>query len=317
MISAKIICDSISEQGKRITTFELEYPRFIHGEIMTHRMLSKNATSSRAIPVSKMIEQVRIDPAMPIHWGKNQAGMQANEELRGYDLLLAKLHWSNAAKETIRYAEYMNLIGAHKQIVNRLLEPFQWMKTIVTATEFDNFFNLRCHKDAQPEIKALADLMYKAYNESTPQLLYAGEWHTPYVKTLRADGGELIYCKSYDEDSYGTVSIEGMTSEEAIKVSSSCCAQVSFRKRDDSLDKALNVYARLVDSKPVHASPFEHVATPMEFPNTDSGRSWEEGVTHMTYAGELWSGNFCGWIQYRQLIKDNVCWDYDNASVAS
>jgi thymidylate synthase ThyX len=85
MISAKIIADSISESeyGDRITTFELEYPRFIHGELMTHRLFSRNAASSRAIPINKMMDQVLTAPAMPVEWGLNKSGMQAEEMLKG------------------------------------------------------------------------------------------------------------------------------------------------------------------------------------------------------------------------------------------
>lgn len=299
-ISAVIVADSIS-QGKRITTFELEYPRFIHSELMTHRVFSRNAMSSRAVPIEKMIEQVRTNPATPIHWGKNQTGMQAKEELSGSALDSVKFYWKDAAIDTALSAEYLSDDGLHKQVVNRILEPFQTMKTVLTSTEFENFYWLRNHEDAQPEIKKLAEEMLKAQEQSNPIPLLPGEWHLPYY----GEHGALF--GSFSEEELGN----------AKAISASCCAQVSYRKLDDSLEKALNVYKRLVESEPVHASPFEHQATPMNFRyGADLWKAakeqgvdeplFEEGTTHMDYVGNFWSGNFCGWIQHRQLIPNNV-----------
>ena len=289
-ISAKVIAHSTSAvNGKEIVTMELEYPRFIHGEFMTHRMFSRNAASSRAIPVSKMIEQVRTSPAVPCHWGKNQAGMQAKEELTGSALDSAKFYWKDAAVDAALSAEYLSEDGVHKQIVNRILEPFQTMKTVVTATEWENFYWLRNHEDAQPEIKRLAEVMLEAVSKSKAIPLSTGQWHVPYYR----DG---YWCESFTDDL-----------EDALAISASCCAQVSYRLLDDSIEKARMVYKRLVESSPVHASPFEHQASPMETSNwrIDEG-PWEEGVTHMDRDGTLCSGNLKGFIQYRQLIPNNV-----------
>ena len=301
--------DSISEQGDRITTFELEYQRFIHSELMTHRVFSRNAASSRAIPIEKVIDQVRNNPAMPYHWGKNQTGMQSKEELTGESLVAAKRQWKQAAHYAAGQAEILNTIGGHKQFVNRILEPFMWMKVVVTATSFDNWFWLRCHEDAQPEIKILADLMYQEYCKSNPTLLTKGMWHTPY------------YYQGCWKGVAGGVDSNNMTSEEALMISSSCCAQVSFRTLDDDLEKAERIYDRLVDSVPVHASPFEHQATPLVVLwNPDSynypNYTYPKGVTHTSVVDNhldepvAYSGNFKEWIQYRQLIKNNVCNDY-------
>jgi len=313
MISAKIISHSKSSvTGKEIITYELIYPRFIHSELMTHRLFSRNAASSRAIPVSKMIEMVRDNPAAPIHYGKNQPGMQAKEELTGCDLDATKSDWITAAKAAASIADRMVGYGAHKQIVNRILEPFQWMKTVVTSTEWDNWFWLRNHPDAQPEIKRLAEVMWKAKEESEPVPLFPGDWHVPY----------------YDNGTWIAGVEEINTLEEALAISASCCAQVSYRKLDDSLEKAKDIFAKLIESKPCHASPTEHQATPMkkthaygqspDFHPSEKGTcnhpasvpSWEEGVTHADRKGNLWSGNFKGWIQHRQLIPDNACWNY-------
>lgn len=245
MIKATIIADSVSAHtGQRITTFELEYHRFIHSELMTHRQFSRNAASSRAIPIDKMIELVENNTAYPIHWGENQSGMQAKDE--EVDITRAKEYWLQARNNAVYVAKCMRTLGLHKQIVNRILEPFQMMKTLVTATSFDNFFNLRCHKDAQPEIKHLADLMYQAMQESTPEVLRAYEWHTPYIKHKRTSDGELHYIADNM-----LIPVNA-----AIQISCSCAAQVSYRKNDTSIEKALAIYDKLVNSEPVHASAF-------------------------------------------------------------
>ena len=293
-IKATVIAHSKSTvNGKEIITMELEYPRFIHGEFMTHRMFSRNAASSRAIPVSKMIEQVRTSPAVPCHWGKNQAGMQAKEELTGSALDSAKFYWKDAAVDAALSAEYLSDDGVHKQIANRILEPFQIMKTVVTATEWENFYWLRNHEDAQPEIKRLAEVMLEVVEESSVVTLSLEDWHTPYF----GDGYWLKGC--------------GISLEDALAISASCCAQVSYRLLDDSIEKARMVYKRLVESSPVHASPFEHQASPIikcdgSLNLKNDIDSWQEGVTQMDRDGNLWSGNFQGWIQHRQLIPNNV-----------
>lgn len=295
-ISAKIIADNYSAiNGKRITTFELVYPRFIHSELMTHRLFSRNAMSSRAVPIQKMIDQVLDNPAKPSHWGLNQPGMQAKVELNGRNKEYVEALWNKAADAVADIAEEMDECQAHKQIVNRILEPFQLMKTVLTSTEFDNFFWLRCHEDAQPEIKDLADKMLSAMKDNSPIKLNVGDWHTPYY----ADG---VWFKDSMID----------TLEDALAISSSCCAQVSYRLLDDSIEKARKVYQRLVESTPVHASPFEHQASPCDleffcFDCQQSGDDWPKGVTHLDKDGNFWSGNFKSWIQYRQLIDGNVC----------
>lgn len=299
MIKAIIIADSVSAHtGQRITTFELEYNRFIHSELMTHRQFSRNAASSRAIPIDKMIELVENNTAYPIHWGENQSGMQAKDE--EVDITRAKEYWLQARNNAVYVAKCMRTLGLHKQIVNRILEPFQMMKTLVTATNFDNFFNLRCHKDAQPEIKHLADLMYQAMQENTPEVLRAGEWHTPYIKHKRTSDGELHYIADNM-----LIPVNA-----AIQISCSCAAQVSYRKNDTSIEKALAIYDKLVNSEPVHASAFEHCATPID----PSGENDEfEGITHWhSYRNKytFYSGNFTNWVQYRQLIPNHDCKKY-------
>lgn len=312
-IKATIIADSVSYYyGTRITTYELEYPRFIHSEVMTHKMLAKNAASSRAIPVQAMIDKIRDDPAHPVFWGKNQAGMQSKEELIGKDLEKAHFEWDIASKCACDNAKYLNELGLHKQIVNRVLEPFAMMKTVITGTEWNNFFWLRNHPDAQPEFQALAKCMFEAKENNTPFTLYENEWHLPYIERERykyssdfgdpISDGEIIYS-SGDQI---------LTEQEALVLSASLCAQTSYRKSDDSLEKAKNIYSRLVESEPVHASPFEHQGKCYNMNALKlltaimTQKFIPKGITHIDINRNWWSGNLKHFIQYRQLIPNNV-----------
>jgi thymidylate synthase ThyX len=305
---AKVVADSTTN-GTRLTTIEVRFHRFILPEFNTHRMFSRNFSSSRAIPVAKMIEQVENEPAMPVHWGKNQAGMQANEECNALvDGRLRDVEWKRLAQINCIYAEGFSDAGYHKQIVNRLLEPFQFVKGVVTATEWDNFFALRDHPAAQPEIQLLAKLMKQAMDESEPQDLEFGEWHLPYV--IGNDNLNFVMSKYLDNESM---------LQDKIKCSVARCARVSYMKHDKSspsVSEDIDLYNALVtrpytmkngmhlpENDPIHASPAEHVATPMDNSYLPViGSIDEEGVTHLTVDGEKWSGNFKGWLQYRQLI---------------
>lgn len=321
-ISATIIAHSKSDvDGSEILTYELEYHRYIHGEFMTHRLFSRNAASSRAIPVAKMIELVEKSPAVPIHWGKNQAGMQAKEECNAKvfaypmvadcsddcDYVSREDAWKNASHNAVVAASYFNEAGYHKQIVNRLLEPFQMIKVVVTATEWDNFFWLRFHDKAQPEIHELSRCMLAAKKRSVPEVLNVGEWHTPYVRHLRTEDG-LQYVVE-DSDGQGFY----VSLEEALHVSASCSAQVSYRKTDNSLEKGEKVWQMLTTDDRLHGSPMEHQATPMEccyfYTNTDMVEY--NGVTHIDKDGKGWSNNLKGWIQHRALIPNNNCTSFD------
>ncbi len=295
-ISAKIIKDSISPDGVRLITYELEYPRIIHSEFMTHRVFSRNAASSRAIPVSKVIELVESNPAMPVHWGKNQAGMQANQELDETNKESVRQLWLKAAKQAVNIARAMTATGAHKQVVNRILEPFQHMKVVVTSTEWNNWFWLRNHKDADPTIKALAAEMRKEFDSSYPKVLHYGQWHLPYIDTLQTEREQSYY----DQDG-NTLSLE-----QARMVSASCCAQTSYRKTDSSFEKAENIFKKLVESEPCHASPVEHIAMSFENGSFYPEDGYPEGITHVDREGWAWSGNLRGWIQFRQLIPNNA-----------
>lgn len=298
-IKAKVIADS-SYNTNRITTLELEYPRFIHGEFMTHRLFSRNAASSRAIPIKKVMEQVWNNPAIPVEWGANQSGMQSGKQVK-YPKL-AKFAWKLAAKSAVLSAKVLEKLGLHKQLANRVLEPFQLMKTVVTSTEWDNFFHLRSHKDAQPEIKYLSDAMLSAISISTPTVLIEGEWHLPYTESCLEDGIRQYFSAGIP-----------VSLEDAIKISASSCAQVSYRLLDTSLEKAKKIYDMLIKAEVIHASPFEHLGLPIN--TTDLSydsltHEWPEGVTHMDKNNNFWSGNLKGWIQYRHLIPNNTCFKF-------
>lgn len=302
LITARILADSVAPNGQRMTTMEIEYPRFILAELNTHRMLSKNSASSRAIPVKAMHQHMRENPAQPVHWGKNQPGMQASVELTTNDLADVKFMWQRAQQDAMHWAQQMaERVGLHKQVANRITEPWMIMKTVISGTEWANFWWLRAHADAQPEIHELAVKMWDAYNQNTPQLLQPGEWHLPYVKSHRLSSGELIYLDATDTP---------ITTEQARVISASCCAQVSYRKSDDSYEKAHKIFKQLIESQPCHASPVEHQATPMQYTSTNAyePECWEPGVTHLSANGDLWSGNLRGWIQHRKLIPGEAQW---------
>ena len=274
MIEAKIIADTVSAtHGGRITTMQLKYQRFIHSEFMTHRAFSRNASSSRAIPTAKLIEQVRNNPAMPIHWGQNQAGMQANGQLSGSALVDAQAVWKTAAENAATNAESMLFYGLHKQVANRILEPFQWMHVVVTTTEWENFFDLRCHPDAQPEIQALACAMREALDASEPTRSLT---HLPYLTE-----GELVEVKRVPIDWSGQFGV-------FFKISAARCARVSYLKHDGqqpSVEDDLKLFQRLAGGQPIHASPLEHQAV----------------------AGMLDEPcrNFRGWRQFRVILESN------------
>ena len=270
-IEVKGIKDSISPNEIRLTSFQLRYPRFIHAEFMTHRVFSRNASSSRAIPVKKQIEAIIADPAIPIHWGKNQKGMQAEFECNEA-VKLAGLDFSNrdawlyAMERAIEIAEAFDKAGYHKQIVNRLLEPFSHINVLCSSTTYSNFLALRDHKDAMPEIQQLAVGIKEYLNNTTPYKLKPTEWHLPYVDT---------------------------TDGEFVKQSVARSARVSyltFDMKPSTLEDDLALYDKLVSSKPLHASPAEHPATPDH--KLQDG-SWLNPSKH---------GNLTGYIQYRKLL---------------
>lgn len=264
---AKVILDSVNESGQRLTTIEARYPRIIHSELMTHRVFSRNAASSRAIPVQKLLNQVMENPFIPEKFGINQSGMQSYEFLTGKNHELAREKWLKARNYAHDMAmELSKDLNVHKQLCNRLLEPFAWITVIITSTDWNNFFNLRVHHAAQPEIEKIANLIKEALQNSKPTLLKSGQWHTPYIQEDEKD----------------------LPDEIKFKVSSARCARVSYLTHDGkrAIEKDLELFERLI--KEYHMSPHEHPARPME-----------KGEENM-------QGNFRGWVQYRKTIPNEA-----------
>lgn len=300
--AVKVLADSRSPAGHRLTTLETTFPRFILAEFNTHRVFSRNSASSRAIPIAKQLRRVLEQPYVPIEFGSNQPGMQAGPALAGDAKLAAESEWLRARDSAVRHvlglvtnpgevpaeADLLDYLGqvedaikageqrpqwlnVHKQVANRLLEPFMWHTVIVTASEWDNFWNLRCHPDAQPEIRRIATMMRDAIEASAPGDLGWGEWHLPLVR---------------DSDRE-----EAHSEEDLIKISAGRCARVSYLThagtRDHEADIAL--HDRLLESG--HMSPMEHPARPLD---PDDLKKSE------------WSGNFRGWQPYRKLIPNEA-----------
>ena len=294
-IQAKIIADSKSSYSRRLTTFQLLYPRFVHGEFMTHRKLSRNASSSRATPIKTLIANIKADTAMPIHWGAHQKGMQADLECNAPVHMpynseatwpLSREHaWMEARDRAIDVAEAYDAAGYHKQVVNRILEPFSHISVIATASSWDNFFHLRADPDAQPEIRVLAETMLKEMIASKPTLLKPNEWHLPYVTAHE---------------------LNTMSNDQLVKISVARCARVSYLTHDGEtpeLAKDLELYDRLVGSTPLHASPAEHQAM---FDTVDIFD------LEPKYGQPAWGGNFGpGFIQYRKLLSGENCRKYE------
>jgi thymidylate synthase ThyX len=294
---AKVLADSRSPAGHRLTTLEATFPRFVLAEFNTHRVFSRNSASSRAIPIVKQLRRVLEDPYVPIEFGSNQPGMQAGPALTGEKQETAEREWLNARDDAVRRvlglvadpaisagadllealeqveaairdrAQPDEWLNVHKQVANRLLEPFMWHTVIVTATEWDNFWNLRCHPDAQPEIRLVAERMRTATEASDPADLGSGEWHLPLIRPEDRE--------------------EVASTEDLIKVSAGRCARVSYLthagKRDLGAD--IELHDRLLESG--HMSPLEHPARPLNAAEIEEGE---------------WSGNFRGWRSYRKEI---------------
>jgi thymidylate synthase ThyX len=275
---ATVIADSVNDKGDRLTTVEATMHRFVLAEFNTHRVFSRNSASSRAIPVSKQIEKISNDPAMPIEYGSNQKGMQAGVPLDSMNSSQADYMWLKARNSAVESAERLSLeLGVHKQIANRILEPWMWHTVILTATEFDSFFSQRCSELAQPEIRVVATEIRDAMASSVPEHLNAGEWHLPYIQPDEVD----------------------LPVEDKKKISAARCARVSYMTHDGVRDisEDINLYNRLVDADPPHFSPLEHVATPyLDNYATIGGNS-------DTLRKVPILGNFVGWKQLRHFVN--------------
>lgn len=282
-IKAEIIADSINAvTGDRLKTFRVRVPKFILGEIARHRALSLSFSSSRAVPSKKIREQVMSDPVIPIHWGANQKGMQAHEELKGWRKVAAKRIWllSRWLIPPVIAHWLLQKIGLHKQISNRLLEAWMWADGLISETEDKNLFALRAHPDAEPHFRELAHQMKRLTEASVPRPLNVGEWHLP-----------MLEHGSYDDI---------MTLEYAKRVSAARCARVSYLFREGEkrlVAEDLELCDRLFGSRPRHLSPAEHQAQAL--PSSER------------------CGNFVGWRQFRKEFGDEAGGDYGTSQTVT
>lgn len=265
MFEVKVLADSVS-RGSRLTTLQMTYPRCIHSEFMTHRTHSRNAASSRAIPVRKMLRDVWRNPFVPIHWGRNQSGMQAKGELTGWQRWVCRELWLKTRLVAMAAVWLMVQCGLHKQIANRIIEPWMWITVIASSEErgWKNFFHLRCSEFAEPHIRLVAEMCRDAMDQSEAKYLKPGEWHLP-----------LVGFEGDDE----------LSPADRIGVSVGRCARVSYLTHNGQRDpqKDLELHDKLMNDG--HWSPFEHQATP----------SFEGEKGH--------GGNFGDeWCQYRKLF---------------
>lgn len=256
MISATVILDSRSPEGARLTTVELRYPRFIHGEVLTHRDRARNSASSRAIPFAKFVQAVKDDPVIPLVWGAEKPGMQTGGEVADKDKAVKA--WLAARDKAVTQATRLHDLGVHKSICNRLLEPWQWMTTVMTATDWDNFFAQRCHSDAEVHFRTLAEAIRAALAESGPVLRQV---HAPYL---------------FPDENV-------RPADQRKRISTARCARVSYLTHDGARDPAkdLELHDRLLAS--MHPSPFEHVATAAgQFHRSGPFVGWKQ------YRKEIW-----------------------------
>lgn len=268
MISAKVIADSVNPNRVRLTTIEATFNRYILAEVNTYREWSRNSASSRAIPVKKVLKQVWSNPAIPVHWGANQAGMSARSELFGFNRWLAMKLFLWARIPIIVVVWLLSKLKLHKQVANRLIEPWVWHTAIITSTTWDNMLKQRDHEDAQPEFQVLARCIKQALAESTPQRLGWGDWHLPYVLPEDWSAVASLEASELERDENGKAIWP--THPDIALVCAARCAAVSYVRQSEKRDveKDITLASRLTKSG--HWSPFEHVAIAEENHTKDS-----------------------------------------------
>lgn len=298
-VSAEVILASASPHARPLHTVACVYPWFIHGEVMTHRVFSRNASSNRAIPLRKMIDEATGENrAEPVYWGSERKGMQVGEEVLSVNK--ARNAWERAAVLAADSAYYLKQLGVHKSLSNRLLMPFTHARVLISSTEWSNFFALRLHEAAEPTMRALAVEIKRAIDGAEPQPLAPGQWHLPYVRAEIEDDGSQSYRVHLDPEGHGW---EYVDLETAKRVSVARCARVSYRSLEDpekvtTLKEDLALCERLIGSVPMHASPAEHQATPDFLIN----RSRQDDPWPGDYANRNQHGNFVGWVQHRKML---------------
>lgn len=280
---AQILADSMSPDGVRLTTLWVTFPRFILAEVNTHRMLSRNSNSSRAIPPERQIEKVRTNPFVPETFNKRVKGMGVGEALVGESAERAYKTWIAAALDSAERAETLLALDCDKSRINRLLEPFLWHSAVITATEWDNFFALRDHPAAQPEFQIVAKLMRNCMAASTPAAIGYGEWHLPGVT-------------DHDRAVCGLESLKLVSCGRLARWTSYA------RLDEDSIADACSRAERLIGS--FHMSPTEHQARPLEFEEAMAVHAGIAAGTEGDTAADLFIGNFRGWVQFRKEIPN-------------
>lgn len=324
-ITAEVVADSLAPCGARLMTQVWTINRDIQAEVNTHKMLSKSSASSRAIPPARMIQNILSDPFVPLVWGTNQAGMQAGVPLEGEAKTEAERDWLRIRDIVIKEAMFFQAKhNLHKQIVNRLVQPWMMTKIIISGTDWDNLFGLRCHPAAEPHFQKVAYAARNAMQASTPRQLKAGMWHLPFVDKAAKDDP-----------------VHGIAGEVLYKVAMARCARVSYLNHEGKFDVDSDValFEKLVGQDPKHAAPSEHIAQALDWPKwyldlddrtnevfKESGftvRSLRESVVGRrnkrrkelkapnqgdlydeACLGELQSGNYLGFRQYRKTLKN-------------
>lgn len=286
-VQATVILDSINKRGQRVTTFHLRYPRMIHSELMTHRVFSRNARSSRAVPVTTLAQENIYLPEMKY----NQSGMQPADLLSKTDQAKAQKIWKEVAEFLNSKVAELGLIGAgvHKQWTNRLLEAQGWIDVLVTSTEWNNFFALRLDSGAQDEIRCLAERMMISLKASKPLLLEDGDWHLPYITNQDFEDVRNLQKEIAKTRETRSTQTDAFLYKTLCKISAARCARISYRPfaGEGDIKSELERYERLAGSSPVHASPLEHQCM------ADSERT----------APHFW-GNLNGFVQFRKTVPN-------------
>jgi len=288
MIKAKIVQDSSLPTGERLITFNLRYGRIIHSELLRHRAASHSVKSSRAIPTKKYRKEAKTNPYIPVKFGTNQKGMQAGKQTSATASFGKKI-WRMSANFACLAHSLMEKANIHKEVANRILEPYVWVEETLTI-EHDALLEiaaLRIHPDAQEDIrKVVEEMMYEVEN-STPLILDENQWHVPYV--IRQVNGNMVY-----KDNDG----KNLTLDEAIICSAARCARSSYANHDNSTTTYQNdqgLANKLIGSTPMHLSPFEHQARP--FLNVEEKYEY--------------SSNFRHFFQQRKAIEKSL-WQFHN-----
>lgn len=302
MFGVKVVADSIGPSGARITTVEACYERFIHAEVLTHRDRARNSQSSRAKPWTVLTGQVENDPVIPLRWLADGTGMRSDTVVAGNIGLEAERIWLSARDDALRHARRLGELGIHKSLVNRIVEPFMWINTVMTATHWENFFRLRCHPDAEQHFQRLACAIRDSIKESKPAVLQAGDWHLPYIEEDDYDAAEKLMTMldiTTLPDRVADLLPRPISVLKAASVAR--CARVTYKPFNSSrksLERDLDTFIKLLTGSMAedmgtipHASPMEHVA-----------------VALLSLRP---SGPFRGWRQYREQIPNNVVSEYE------